>query len=30
VTGLEIGPDKCWRLTDRPGLGLELRPEARP
>ena len=30
VTGLEIGPDKRWILPDRPGLGLELRPEARP
>jgi L-alanine-DL-glutamate epimerase-like enolase superfamily enzyme len=30
VTGLEIGPDKVWRLPARPGLGLELRPEARP
>ena len=29
-TGLEIGPDKRWRLPDRPGLGLELRPDARP
>jgi L-alanine-DL-glutamate epimerase-like enolase superfamily enzyme len=30
VTGLEIGPDKVWRLPARPGLGLEIRPEARP
>jgi L-Ala-D/L-Glu epimerase len=30
VTGLEIGPDKRWRLADRPGLGLHLRPDARP
>jgi L-alanine-DL-glutamate epimerase-like enolase superfamily enzyme len=22
VSGLELGPDKRWRLTDRPGLGL--------
>lgn len=25
VTGLEIGPDKRWRLSDAPGLGLALR-----
>ena len=30
VTGLEIGPDKRWRLADRPGLGLRLRADARP
>jgi L-Ala-D/L-Glu epimerase len=30
VTGLEIGPDKRWRLSERPGLGLEIRPDARP
>jgi L-alanine-DL-glutamate epimerase-like enolase superfamily enzyme len=24
--GLELGPDKRWRLTDRPGLGLTRRP----
>jgi L-Ala-D/L-Glu epimerase len=30
VTGLEIGSDKRWRLADRPGLGLELRADARP
>jgi L-alanine-DL-glutamate epimerase-like enolase superfamily enzyme len=24
-TGLELGPDKRWRLTDAPGLGLERR-----
>jgi L-alanine-DL-glutamate epimerase-like enolase superfamily enzyme len=30
VTGLEIGPDKRWRLSDRPGLGLQLRADARP
>ena len=29
-TGLELGPDKRWRLADRPGLGLELRADARP
>ena len=26
VTGLELTPDKRWRLVDRPGLGLEVRP----
>ncbi len=30
VSGLEISDDKVWQLPDRPGLGLELRPEARP
>lgn len=30
VDGLEIGPDKVWRLPERPGLGLELRAGARP
>jgi L-Ala-D/L-Glu epimerase len=30
VSGLEIGPDKRWRLSGRPGLGLELRADARP
>ena len=30
VSGLAIGPDKRWQLSDRPGLGLELRPDARP
>ena len=30
VTGLEIGPDKRWRLSDRPGLGLQLRADSRP
>ena len=25
VTGLELTPDKRWRLADRPGLDLELR-----
>ena len=30
VTGLEIGPDKVWRLPQKPGLGLELRPDSRP
>ena len=24
--GLELGPDKRWRLPDAPGLGLTLRP----
>jgi L-Ala-D/L-Glu epimerase len=26
MTGLELGPDKRWRLPDRPGLGLSRRP----
>ena len=30
VTGLEIGPDKVWRLSAKPGLGLELRAASRP
>ncbi len=30
VDGLELGPDKVWRLPDRPGQGLSLRPEYRP
>jgi L-Ala-D/L-Glu epimerase len=30
VSGLTIGPDKRWRLPDRPGLGLVLRADARP
>ena len=30
VTGLALGSDKRWRLPGRPGLGLEIRPEARP
>jgi L-alanine-DL-glutamate epimerase-like enolase superfamily enzyme len=30
VTGLDIGPDKVWRLSPRPGLGLELRGDSRP
>ncbi len=30
VSGLEIGPDKVWQLSERPGLGLELRADARP
>jgi L-alanine-DL-glutamate epimerase-like enolase superfamily enzyme len=30
VTGLSIGEDKVWRLPDQPGLGLVLRPDARP
>ena len=30
VAGLEIGPDKVWRLPAKPGLGLELRADARP
>jgi L-alanine-DL-glutamate epimerase-like enolase superfamily enzyme len=30
VTGLELGRDKRWRPSGRPGLGLDIRPEARP
>jgi L-alanine-DL-glutamate epimerase-like enolase superfamily enzyme len=30
VTGLTLDPDKRWRLSTRPGLGLELRADARP
>jgi L-alanine-DL-glutamate epimerase-like enolase superfamily enzyme len=30
VRGLEIGPDKRWRLPDAPGLGLTLDAGARP
>ncbi len=30
VEGLELSPDKVWRLPDRPGQGLSLRPEYRP
>ena len=30
VSGLEIGPDKVWRLSAKPGLGLELRAASRP
>ena len=30
ATGLELGPDKVWRLPPRPGLGLDLRAESRP
>lgn len=30
VSGLELGADKVWRLPARPGLGLELRADARP
>jgi L-alanine-DL-glutamate epimerase-like enolase superfamily enzyme len=25
VSGLELAPDKRWRLADRPGLGLDIR-----
>lgn len=28
VEGLELRPDKRWRLADAPGLGLTLRPPA--
>lgn len=27
-TGIELGPDHRWQLTDRPGLGIERRPAA--
>jgi L-alanine-DL-glutamate epimerase-like enolase superfamily enzyme len=30
VRGLELGPDKRWRLSDAPGLGLTLGPAAVP
>ena len=30
AAGLELLPDKRWRLADRPGLGLELRADSRP
>ncbi len=30
VTGLTLGADKRWRLSTEPGLGLELRADARP
>ena len=30
ASGLELLPDKRWRLADRPGLGLELRGDSRP
>ena len=30
VAGLDIGPDKRWRLSNRPGLGLQLRADSRP
>ena len=26
--GLELGPDQRWRLTDRPGLGVDARRDA--
>lgn len=29
VTGLDIGRDKRWQRSDRPGLGLEMRGAAR-
>jgi L-alanine-DL-glutamate epimerase-like enolase superfamily enzyme len=28
--GLELGVDKAWRPSPRPGLGIELRADARP
>jgi L-alanine-DL-glutamate epimerase-like enolase superfamily enzyme len=30
ASGLELGPDKVWRHADRPGLGVDLRADARP
>ena len=30
VTGLELAPDKRWRLPDAPGFGLALDPAAMP
>ena len=30
VSGLELGPDKRWRLSERPGLGLDLDPAVVP
>jgi L-alanine-DL-glutamate epimerase-like enolase superfamily enzyme len=30
VTGLELGPDKRWRLADAPGLGLSLGASSTP
>ncbi len=30
VTGLTLDADKRWRLSAKPGLGLELRADARP
>ena len=30
ATGLTLGPDKAWRLADAPGLGIQLRADARP
>jgi L-alanine-DL-glutamate epimerase-like enolase superfamily enzyme len=27
-TGIELGQDYRWQLTDRPGLGIERRPAA--
>jgi L-Ala-D/L-Glu epimerase len=30
VTGLELEPDKRWRLADAPGLGVTLDPSATP
>jgi L-alanine-DL-glutamate epimerase-like enolase superfamily enzyme len=30
ASGLELGPDKRWRLPDAPGLGLTLDAGARP
>ncbi len=30
VEGLALGHDKRWQPADRPGLGLSIRPDARP
>jgi L-alanine-DL-glutamate epimerase-like enolase superfamily enzyme len=30
ATGLRLGSGKVWELADRPGLGMELRADARP
>jgi L-alanine-DL-glutamate epimerase-like enolase superfamily enzyme len=30
ASGLDLGPDKRWRLADAPGLGLTLREDSRP
>jgi L-alanine-DL-glutamate epimerase-like enolase superfamily enzyme len=30
ASGLALGDDKVWRLLEAPGLGVELRADARP
>ncbi len=30
ASGLELGSDKVWRAAEAPGLGVELRADARP